>query len=116
MDWGTFTVKDAVYGGVALFALVAGRQKVWCWFYQLEDCKQTYVKQLEELRADFRSQLDEARASFRTQLETARGDFRTQLDASEARAEGWRELVLEGRALVRHSVDATVEIAKRHVV
>jgi hypothetical protein len=113
MDWGTFTVKDLVYASIFAGALLLGRNKVWAWFYQLEDCRTTYEKQIEHMRNDFRAQLEEARTSFRAQLETARADFRIQLEAAELRAEGWRELVLDGRALVKHSVNATVELAKK---
>lgn len=105
VDWGTVTVKDLVYAGAALSALLFGYRKVWCWYHQLEDIVRIYQETLER----------ERRINAET-LAQLRADFKLQLDAAEERADSWRELVMNGRTIVAQSVSATVELAKRHAV
>ncbi len=105
VDWGTVTGKDLVYAGAALAVLVLGHRRAWCWYYQLE-----------EVRAGYQKQLDDANKSHAEQVAQLRTDFVAQLTAAERRAEAWRELVMEGRLLVRQSVETTAELAKRHAV
>jgi ribosome recycling factor len=85
--------------------LLLGHRKVWCWYYQLE-----------EQRAHYQKQLEDAEEGFREQLAQLRADFSAQLAAAEKRAETWRDLVREGRTLVRQSVETAAELAKRHAV
>lgn len=113
-DWGTITLKDLVYALIGLGALVLGYRKVWAWYYQLEDCRTSYEAQLEQCRNAFRVQMDTARTDWQAQLTQARADFRLQIEAAEARAEGWRLLVYDGRALVKSSVETTARLAERH--
>lgn len=113
-DWGTITLKDLVYALLAFGALWLGKQKVWAWFYQLEDCRTTYQQQLEDLRADFKLQMAEVRASHKEQLEALRADFRTQLSAADERTGSFRDLLVEGRTLVRQSVESVTKLAERH--
>jgi len=105
VDWGTVTGKDLIYAAVALAALALGHRKVWCWYYQLE-----------EVRLGFQKQLDDANRVHGEAIAQLRADFVAQLIASEKRSEAWRELVMEGRLLVRQSVETTAELAKRHAV
>jgi len=105
VEWGELTVKDLVYGGAAVTALLLGYRKVWCWYYQLEDQIRIYREMVELERTNHKATLEQLRA-----------DFKLQLDASEERADSWRELVMDGRTLVRQSVTVAAELAKRNAV
>ena len=102
---GLVTVRDLVYAVLLLVALLLGHRKVWCWYYQLDEQRAYYQKQLEDAEQSFREQLGQLRA-----------DFSAQLAASEKRADAWRDLVMEGRLLVRQSVETAAELVKRHAV
>lgn len=91
MDWGTLTVKDLVYAAVFFGALVLGHKKVWCWFYQLEDCKASYEAQLRQQREDFLGVIA---------IERQRGDE-------------FKDLVIEARGLVVKSVEVAKAVTLR---
>lgn len=103
VDWGTITVKDLVYALLMLAALTLGHRRVWCWFYQLEDERSMFSKLLELERENHKATLQQLRE-----------DFKLQLEAAEERADSWRELVMDGRTLVKQSVSAVAELASRH--
>lgn len=103
VDWGALTVKDLVYALLMLAALTLGHRRVWCWYYQLEETQRFYTGLLELERQNHKATLEQLRA-----------DFKLQLEAAEERADSWRELVMDGRTLVKQSVSAVAELASRH--
>ena len=100
-DWG-FAPKDFVYAGSAIFALVTSAKRLWVWKVELDTC-----------RSDFQAQLDAANTRHKEELAQLRADMRLTIESEKARGDKLWDLLLDGRSLVRKSVEATAKLAER---
>ena len=102
-----FTVIDKLAGASMATGLML---LIWAiWKGEL-----TTGRELKRCEAGYQEQLDEANTRHKEELAQLRADMRLTIDAEKARGDRLWELLLDGRSLVRQSVEATAKLAERH--
>lgn len=76
----------------------------------------TFGRELKRCREDYQTQLDAAGLRHKEELTQLRADMRLTIDAEKSRGDRLWELLLDGRSLVRQSVEATAKLAERGTV